>query len=400
MPPAFRFVALGVFAISALTAQRTGAPGKQPGVSAPSISTPAPASPGTQDPWPGSQLPIMFIGAVVIEGGGGPASNVAVQRVCGTIPHTVAWTNAKGQFSFQWNDSNDVLPDASEPGPHNPGSSDRSSISTAASGGPPNASRLPGSSVRGCELQVNAPGFTSDRLDLSQHRALDNPDLGNIVLHRVSRAEAASVSATTLYAPKDARKAWERGMQLLRSDQQSDTAVAEREFEKAVRIYPKYADAWLGLGRARQRRQMEDGAREAFLKAVESDSRLVEAIIELGMIASHRHQWPEAAQYLDRALQLNPVNYPHLWFDDAEANFHSGNLDRAEKNVREALKIPPPNREPEAMRLLSLVLVSKQQYAGAEVALLTYMRESPDFQDWDQLQATLEEIRAHLPAKQ
>ncbi len=96
--------------------------------------------------------------------------------------------------------------------------------------------------MRGCELEANAGGFHSDRVDLSEHRALDNPDVGVIVLHRIGSAPAVSVSATALSAPRDARKAWEKGVQLLRPEQW-DPAGSEREFEKAVRIYPKFAEA-------------------------------------------------------------------------------------------------------------------------------------------------------------
>ena len=403
MPPAFRLVALGVFVIPALTAQKHPAPVSSPSnTSGPAMTAPSQAPANPSDQWPDSQTPIMLSGTVVIEGGGEPASNIAVQRLCenSNVPRTMAWTDAKGQFSFRWNDSTASLSEASEPGVYRAPLLGGPSTTTPATGNSTNTGRLPGSSMRGCELLANAPGFRSDRLDLSEHRALDNADLGNIVLHRISRVKESSVSASTLYAPKDARKAWERGVQLLHSEQQADTAVAETEFAKAVRIYPKFAEAWLGLGRACQRERKEDRAREAFLNAISADDKLVEPFIELGMIASRHRRWPEAAQYLDRALQLNPVDYPHLWYDDAEADYYTGKLDRAEKNVREALKAPVPNREPGALRLLSMVLLSKQDYAGADIALRTYMQEYPDIQDWDELQTTLETIRGHIPAKQ
>jgi tetratricopeptide (TPR) repeat protein len=220
-----------------------------------------------------------------------------------------------------------------------------------------------------------------------------------IVLHRIGKGEGLSVSATTLIAPREARKAWEKGVHLLRSAQPPDPGAAEKEFERAVRIYPRYAEAWLDLGRALQSQQKEDSARDAFLKAVDADGKRVEPVIELGLIASRRQQWPEAARFLDRALQLDPVDYPHLWYDDAEADYHVRSFDRAEKNAREALKMAPPNREWRAQRLLGLVLLSKKDYAGAEQALRAYLRESPDVEDWDELHAKLEEIRGYLQAQ-
>ena len=146
------------------------------------------------------------------------------------------------------------------------------------------------------------------------------------------------------------------------------------------------------------RERAEDRAREAFLKAIDADDKLPEPFMELGMMASGHQQWPEAAKYLDRALQLDPLEYPHLWYDDAEADYHSGNLDRAERNVREAVKMAGPNREPGATRLLGLVLMSKRDYAGAEGALDAYLREFPDIEDWQEMKVKLTEIRGHLAA--
>ena len=47
-------------------------------------------------------------------------------------------------------------------------------------------------------------------------------------------------------------KAWEKGVQ---SCINRKAAEAEKELEKAVAIYPKYANAWLDLGRARIQQQ-------------------------------------------------------------------------------------------------------------------------------------------------
>ena len=43
-----------------------------------------------------------------------------------------------------------------------------------------------------------------------------------------------------------------------------------------------------------------------------------------------------------------------------------------------------------------LVLLSKQDYAGAESALREYMGSAPDIEDFDELIATLEELQARL----
>jgi Tfp pilus assembly protein PilF len=406
MPSSLRLLVLGVGLISGLWAQKSPAPSPPRGPSGPSMPiTPQQPASNQSDQWPGSQMPIFFSGVVLIEGSGAPASNVAIQRVCDNLPHTVAWTNPRGQFSFRWN-YNDVLPEASDAGignlagvpgasnyPSFPGATPGSAMSTNTRGA---MNDLPGQNMTGCELTADAPGFRSDRVDLTGHRALDNPDIGTILIHHIGKAEALTVSATALGIPREALKAWQKGVQLFRADPTPDPEGAAREFERAVRVYPRYAEAWLDLGRTRQFEMKEDQAREAYLKAVDADGKMVDALIALGLIASHHREWPDAARYLDRALQLNSVDYPHLWYDDAEADYQVHNLERAERNVRRALKMAPGDREPRAVRLLGLVLLSKQDYVGAESALREYLSSAPDIEDFDELIATLEQLQARL----
>jgi len=338
----------------------------------------------------------MLSGIVVVEGGGDLPSNIAIQRFCGDLPHTVAWTDAKGRFSFQWNNYSGVTLEASDAEPNSLTRPD----SNRAAGNAAPAQQLPGLNMLNCQLQADAPGFRSDRIDLTDHRALDGSDIGAILLHRVTRAKGASISATDLTAPRSARRAWQRGTELAQSDQQSDQAEAMREFEKAVRIDPRFSTAWVSLGHARERRQEEDLACEAFRKAIAADNRQAEAFIALGLVASRRGLWQEAAQYLDRALLLNPVDFPHLWYDDALADYRIGNLDRAEKNVREAVKQNSPNRERRAPWLLGVILMDKHDYPGADAAMRAYLREAPDVDDLIETMAKIGEIRGHMETRQ
>jgi tetratricopeptide (TPR) repeat protein len=401
MVKAFRFLAPGILAIPIMMAQKPSPPLATPATgSAPTATTPPD---NATTPLPGSQLPLLLLGAVVVESGGELPSNIAIQRFCGNLTRTVAWTDAKGRFSFQWNDYHGVALEASDSEPNSTRFPSRRSTDTQAADSRTNAQNLQGSNLQGsslvnCELQASASGFRSDRIALTGLRALDNTDLGLIVLHPVHRARGVSVSATELGARKDARKAWERGVSLQHSGQPEDQTQAEKEFEKAVRIDPNFAAAWVALGFARERKLAEEKACEAFRRAIAADDRQAEPLIELGLVASRHQRWREAAQYLDRALQLNPFDYPHLWYDDALADYYVGNLARAEKNVREAIKLSSLHPEPGATRLLGLVLMSKRDWRGAEAAMAAYLRDAPDIEDWVMMQATLDDIRGHIKA--
>ena len=196
-------------------------------------------------------------------GGGGPATNtsrpiyisgkvalpdgaavlqVAIERVCGGMAKTVAYTDSKGHFSFQWGDGNMIVTDASDAGSgrtHGTGSGGFGS-SQSAGGASALASDPFGNRMMNCELRANAPGFTSDTVDLFNRRTADNPDIGILVLHRIAGVEGSSISVTSMMAPKDAKKAYERGLQSLLKNKLDDAA---KDFEKAVAVYPAYAEA-------------------------------------------------------------------------------------------------------------------------------------------------------------
>jgi tetratricopeptide (TPR) repeat protein len=342
-------------------------------------------------------MPVFLSGKVMMDDGSPPPNGMAIQRLCSGTPHTVAYTNSRGQFSFDSGSQSGIIPDASEA---MPGIGMRNADETGTGGGLRGGGQMGGGSsfgsgMMGCELMANAPGFRSDRLDLSGHRANDNPDVGMIVLHRLANVEGTSISATALNAPKDARKAWEKGTQSLRKGKAQD---AEKELSRAVEIYPKYANAWLDLGRARMQQKAVGPAREAFLKAIEVDGKLVEPHLQLGELAAQEKNWPDAVHYLDRALQLDPVDYPRLWFEDAVANYNVQNFERAEKNAREALKFPVAISDPHASQLLGLILINEHDYAGAGEALRNYVKLVPNAKDLDQVRAQIGQIDSRLSA--
>jgi tetratricopeptide (TPR) repeat protein len=408
-----RYFVLALFATASLVAQRGGGAGTTGGTTTGSTSgtgnntgnnpgnggitnipSQQPQSNGQQMD-PGNQMPIFLSGRVMMDDGTPPATSISIQRVCSGSPHTMAYTNPKGQFSFQWGAPTGIVPDASEVSSGFGGMRGADDITPNSMRNGQMGGGSMGMSMLGCELIANAPGFRSERVNLSTHRASDNPDVGNIVLHRIAAVEGTSVSATAINAPKDARKAWEKGSQLLHKNKPAD---AEKELQRAVDLYPKYANAWLDLGRARLQQKATDPAREAFLKAIEADPKLVDPYVELGELAANQQNWPDATKYLDRALQLDPVDYPRLWFEDAVADYNMKNYDRAEKNAREALRLAPQFRDPRANQLLGLILINKRDYAGAGAALRTYMQVAPKAKDLDQVKMQLQQIESRLAA--
>ncbi|HVY92312.1 MAG TPA: tetratricopeptide repeat protein [Bryobacteraceae bacterium] len=305
---------------------------------------------------------------------------------CSNLRRTVATTDTRGEFTFQYGGANGVS-DASDWG-------QRSSnpLLDISSGDAASTFRT----IVSCDLRANLPGYTSDEVSLTDRRSTDRSDVGTIVLHRVFASEGVAVSSTSLKAPKKARDAYESGLKAMRSGR-VDTAA--KDFERAIASYPEYANAWLDLGRARQQLGAAPKAREAWKKAIELDPKLTGAYVELGLDAGLSHEWKAATQNLDFALRLDPVDFPDAWFGDAVAHYYLGEYDEAEKKAREAVRLDPHGRNPRAGYVLGMVLARKGDRTGAAAELRRYLNTTPQPADAALVKAQLAQIEGAI-AKQ
>jgi tetratricopeptide (TPR) repeat protein len=139
----------------------------------------------------------------------------------------------------------------------------------------------------------------------------------------------------------------------------------------------------------RLEQQSIDRARTALSKAMESDPKLVAPYMELGLLAARDANWQESARYLDRAVELDPFDFPQAWYADAVANFNLKKYDAAEKCARAALKLDPRHFNPRSGYLLGLVLAEKQDYAGAVEELSAYLKLAPNAPDQAQVKDQL-----------
>jgi tetratricopeptide (TPR) repeat protein len=385
-----RFLLLGAIATANLTAQMGGTPttgsGGQTSVQAnPNLGS------GGGAMGANTSRPIYISGKAVIEDGSPISPNITIERICGGISKTVAYTDSNGRFSFPWNDRSMIVSDASDAGSGGARSAGSGGFgsSQSAGGGNTLAADPFGNRMMNCALRASVAGFTSDTVDLFNRKTADSPDIGTITLHRIAGVEGSSISLTSMMAPKDAKKAYEHGLQSLLKNKPNDAA---KDFEKAVAVYPKYADAWVNLGKVRIEQQSIEPARAALKKAMESDPKLVAPYVELGLLAAKDASWEESGRYLDRAVELDPFDFPQAWYADAVANYNLKKYDAAEKSAREAVKLDPRHVNPRSGYLLGLVLAEKKDYTGAAAELTAYMKLAPNAPDLAQVKDQLGQI--------
>ena len=332
------------------------------------------------------QRPVFLSGKVVMDDGTPPPESVVIQIVCRGVPRAIAYTDSKGSFSADLsNRNNAILADASEP---------NADFARSSNSGTQMRGVCPGEmNMMSAELQAYLAGFRSDTVNLGTRRAMDNPDVGTMVLHRLANVEGLTISATSALAPKDAKKALEKARNDILKQKWQD---ADKELEKAVELYPKYASAWLELGNVQQKQKDLEGARKSYAQALSADSKFVSPYLQLANIAAGEQKWQDVSDNTDRLLHLNPVDFPQAWFLNAMANYYLGKKDVAEKSAREGISHDPAHHIPKMNYLLGILLAQKQDYSASAENLRDYLRYSPHATDVDEVKKQLTEIEKAL----
>ncbi len=274
-------------------------------------------------------------GKVVLEDGTPPPGPVVIERVCNTISRPQGYTDSRGYFSFQLGQNRSQM-DA-DSGPVY-GVQKFWTRSTAA---PPSASGESNlANISGCDLwRASLPGYVSEVVRLDRADFMEHADSVTIVLSR----------HTSLLAPTPAKKAFDSGRDAMRKDKLAD---ARKHFEKAVEIFPQYAQAWCQLGIAMERLRDVSGARVAYGKALAEDSKFAKPYLQLAGIAARERNWQELLDTTSRLVEIDPANYPGMFFLNAVAQYNLRNFEAAETSAREALKLDTGKHHPEVNHIL------------------------------------------------
>lgn len=339
------------------------------------------------------QRPVFLSGKVMLDDGTPPPESVAIQRICVANPHTEAYTDSKGNFSFEVGQRLGVLPDASEDTFGRQGSPMNNTMDNPMGMGM--GGRNMQQMLMGCVLRASLAGYRSDTVDLTNHRSLDNPDVGTIILHRIGNVQGLTISATSAMAPKDAKKAYEKSLNAIKKQKWED---ARKDLEKATEIYPKYAAAWYELGRVQEQLKGDEDARKSYAQAISADAKYVNPYDRLAGISVREGKWQDVKATTDRLLSLDPVNFPDAWFYNAVANYQLKNFEAAEKSARAGLKADTDHSVPRMNQLLGVLLAGKQDYAGAAQSLKDYLQFAPNGPDAEMVKKQLATVQEKLQA--
>jgi tetratricopeptide (TPR) repeat protein len=212
-----------------------------------------------------------------------------------------------------------------------------------------------------------------------------------------------TLNASAYQAPKDARKAYEKGLQ---AEKKNKIADAHKYFGKAVEIYPKYVNAWYQLGTVLQKENQNDAARSAFTHATTIDTKFLPPFLSLAVMAYQAENWAAVLTFTRHILDLDPLNhvagyvwdldplnYSDAYFYNALANYKLNKFADAEKSGLKAEQVYLPTRFPQVHLLLAELFARKNDYPIAISEIQTYLELVPHAKEADQVRERLAKLQ-------
>jgi tetratricopeptide (TPR) repeat protein len=325
--------------------------------------------------------PLFLSGSVRLTDGSVPPSTVLIERVCNGRVRPEGYTDSKGNFSFQVGGQPGIAFADASVGNASPFEGFGSDSGLQGNVSP--------RELTGCEIRANLAGFQSSTIMLTFRQALDDPDIGMIHLRPLANVEGFTFSVTTGTAPKDARNAYEKGLGNAKKQKWPD---AERDFLKAVQVYPKYAVAWYELGRVYQQEKKLDDAVRAQNEAIKIDPKYISPYGQLALLSAVQNKWDDVVVYSSQVMKLNPDVTPDVYFYSAVAHYNLQKLDIAKDHARRASKLDTQHRNPRINHLLGVILAQTQEYKEAAENLKLYLKLTPSAPDAAAVNEMLAEI--------
>jgi tetratricopeptide (TPR) repeat protein len=371
------------------------APAPPPPASAPSTH-PANSPPlGSDLSQPAGDLVMYIRGRVATDDGTPVPFDVSVQRVCNNTVSQQLYASPQGDFSMQLGSRADSYLDAS-------------GDSTSLSGVPGKDSDagISRRELRNCELRASTSGFRDGIVSLMDLDPFGtNIDVGVIVVHRGTKIDGMTLSATPYKAPKDARRAYEKGLD---AERKGKLANARRYFETAVQMYPKFTNAWFQLGAVSERENRKDAARTAYTQATSLDTKFLPPYLALASMAYEAENWTDVLAFTGHILDLDPLNHAvvtgyivdldplncaEAYFYNAVANYKLNKIEDAEKSALKAEHyVDLRTRFPQLYLLLAEIFARKNDYPTAISELQTYLEIAPHAKNADQVREQLAKL--------
>jgi tetratricopeptide (TPR) repeat protein len=302
----------------------------------------------------------ILYGNVTLPDGLPPTQLVLVERVCKGMIQVGGFADSKGRFSFDLGVLNRSLGERSIV--------DNQSNNQLA------AKQINPEDLATCEVRASLSGYRSRSLSLAAAAKSQKAQLGTIVLMPLAKEETPAVSVNDEPAPKNARQAYEKGVD---AAAKAKWVEAIKYFEKATSLYPQYSTAWLSLGILQRASNNAGAALLSFAHAIEADDQFALPYLELANLENTAGQSEKVLEHASKAIQISPGSFPIAYLLNGWANLRMRRYDEAAKSALEGLKLDDEHRFPDFEFVAGMALLGKRDLEGAGARLKAYLALAP-----------------------
>jgi len=241
-------------------------------------------------------------------------------------------------------------------------------------------------------ITAKKDGFNSASVTVSVERMVTEV---TISLRRAVAAgvhPGGAISAHQLQVPKKARADYERGRRLL--EDENNPADAISGFEKAVKEFPSYYEAYTELGIAKNRLGKVPEAEAALKQAIElSSGNYLKSLYFLADFYNGEKKYQEAEPLARQAIALDDSDW-NGFYELARSLVGLKRVSEAETVAMRARDLAP--QTPPVYLVLSNVHTLQQNYAAAILDLDAYLKLKPDGQTSDVVRRTRDKLQKQV----
>lgn len=188
-------------------------------------------------------------------------------------------------------------------------------------------------------IEVTKPGFEPvESIEVTTGALIDRSFRLRPTVAVASPPPGGNVSEAAMRIPAHARKEFDAGMTSLTSDPRASIA----HYERAVALYPKYAEAYVMMALAYLHVNRHEDATKAVGKAIEADPKFSKAHTLGGRLLLEKRDFKNALAALEESLRLDPQGWD-AHFELARCYYNMGKMSEALEEAQRARDLSQAN---------------------------------------------------------
>lgn len=201
-----------------------------------------------------------------------------------------------------------------------------------------------------------------------------------------------AISVHQLSAPHKARDEFQKGLRQFYG--KSDPRGAISHFQRAIKEYPDYYEAYAQLGGAYAAMGDVNKGESALKKSIQlSSSKYPDAFFLLAGVLNNAERYADADPVAQKGIALDATSW-RGYFELARAQMGEKLPQKAEKNVQQARNLNP--KDPQIYLLMANIHIESHDYVSLLQDLNGYLKLDPKGPQAEQARQTRDKLKAAL----